>query len=38
MRPQEMLSTVLELAKISLRLDQPSSALELYTAALQVRR
>jgi hypothetical protein len=31
-----MISTVQELCKISLRMDQPNTALERYTAALQV--
>ncbi|KAL6759471.1 TRP protein for flagellar function [Haematococcus lacustris] len=34
-KTQEMMSAVLELAKVYLRLDQPNSALEHYTAALQ---
>ena len=36
LKNQEMISTVQELCKIYLRIDQPNTALESYTAALQV--
>lgn len=36
MFPQEMITTVQELCKIYLRMDQPNSALERYNTALQV--